>query len=65
MIKEMDISKSTQKGLWKTSRPLGGREIKETKLQSSARFYINFPKCKLFGKLSFLQKNFAGWGSGI
>ena len=28
--------------------------------QASARFYLNFPTGKLFGKLSFLQKKFSG-----
>ena len=34
----------------------------DIRVTTSARFYLNFPTGKLFGKLSFIQKNFVGGG---
>ena len=44
------------------SIPIWFNRFLKTKFDAeiSARFYLNFPTGKLFGKLSFLQKHFAG-----
>ena len=45
-----------------TKVPTTRSETVQIKLDSSVRFYLKFPTGKLFGKISFLQKNFAGGG---